>query len=184
MKGLHCNCLGCASFIPRAALVESFRLKHSKSPNSEKVTFKSTVRENRIKTTDKIQQRDHSSFRAKRGETSAELQTQTKEEPVEQTKNIWPRNTNAPSASICKGNSRVESKSIFQAATGQLFIPQGISLLNKTFWENYSRLLKTRKKAYVAAFGCSHPKPSCLVSIQMVHLTKYNCQPQIRNNLL
>lgn len=44
--------------------------------------------------------------------------------------------------------------------------------------------LKPEKKAYVAAFGCSHPKPSCLVSIQMAHLTKHNCQPQIGNNLL
>jgi len=38
-------------------------LKKSVLDNSEKVTFKSVVRRNKAKTTDKIQQRDYSSSR-------------------------------------------------------------------------------------------------------------------------
>lgn len=110
--------------------------------NSRIVTIKSVVMENKVKA-DTNQQRDHPSFcKWAGGETSAELQEQTKE-PIEQTKNIWSRDTTAPSASVCSGNGRVGNKSVFWAVAG--LFPEGILLSERRpTRRNYPCLLKKK----------------------------------------
>lgn len=171
--------------MPYAALVGSFWIKCSKShclAIPRKWHLKVWSGEIKWSTTDKAQQKSSFIFHKwAGGEIRADLQTQTKEDPTEQTKNTWAKDVIAPSASIWDGNARDGSKSIFWAATGQLLIPQGMQLPEtRHSRKNYSFLLLRNlcfnfwllsSKAYVA-------------SIQIAHLTKHTGSPKIRNNLL
>lgn len=149
--------------------------------NSEKVTFRSTVRENKIKTTDKIQQRDHSSFPSRQvGKPVQNYKNRQRKNQLSKQRTYGPETPlhHLPPFAIEMAElgvnpsfeQRLESSSSHREYLKQ-DIPGELSLFTY------------KKKAYVPAFGCSHLKPNYLVSIQMEHLTKYNCQSQIRNNL-
>lgn len=125
-------------------------LEKSLLNNSKTVTFRSVVRENTVKTRDKNRQRNHLSFTNKQVEQPVQNYKKKTKEPIEQRKNIWSRDTTAPSASICSGNGRTGNKSVFRAVAGLL--PQGI-LLSETRHRNYPCLFK--KKPHIPASDCS-----------------------------
>lgn len=165
-----------APLMPSAALVGSFWIKCTKShclavPRKWHLKVWSGESE-----WTRLSRRAHSSFTNEQVEKPEQtLQTQTKEEPTEQSKNIQSRDAIAPSASLCNGNARDGSSSIFEQWLESPSFHRECSSLKQDILGRI--IIVYLWKACVLTFRCSHLKPFYLASLQSAHLTKHNWQP-------